>query len=387
MLIFNCGCLQSLPGRPPVLELREGDKQAFFEAPFNAYGLDSPYVTPMWSDVERFFDAAKNPLFAAGNPFRIFTVHRNGRAIGRICAHVHRQSNEAHNLQRFYFGYFDVADDAEAASRLLEAAEGFARTQGAAEIAGNFNLTAMQQIGVMTDGFDAQPYTDMVYAPPHIAAHLERAGYEKFFPVSTWEVGLRAADPEALLTPKARAALADPAYEWTSIERRNFRARLEDARAALNDGFAPNPMFVPLTKEEYEFHAREMMWILDPRISCCVRSNGAAAGVVVCIPDLNPFMKAVGGRYGWNAPLEFIRQRMNRKRAVIIYYSTAAAHQGRGLNSAMLYRVISNLRAAGYEKLGITWISDANPASLRQVEKLGARRLHRLHLFRKALAP
>ena len=368
-----------------MLELRDGDKRAFFEAPFNAYGADSLYVTPMWSDIDRYFDATKNPLFKAGNPFRIFTAHRDGRAIGRISGHVHEASNTRHNTNRAYFGFFDVADDVEAATALLGAAEAFARAQGANEIAGNFNLTAMQQLGVTTEGFAAQPYTDMVYASPHVAELLKHNKYEPIFPVSTWEIDLTRANPEALLTDKARSALNDPAYEWTSIDRRNFAARLEDARRALNDGFDKNPMFVPLTREEYEFHAKEMMWILDPRISCCVRANGQAAGVVVCIPDLNPFIKAVRGVYGWNAPIEFIKQRLKRKRAVIIYYSTAKAHQGRGLNSAMLYRVLTNLRAAGYEKLGITWVADVNAASLRQVEKLGAKRLHRLHLFRKSL--
>ena len=62
-----------------MLELREGDKRAFFDAPFNAYGRDSLYVTPMWPDIDRYFDATKNPLFVAGNPFRIFTAHRDGR--------------------------------------------------------------------------------------------------------------------------------------------------------------------------------------------------------------------------------------------------------------------------------------------------------------------
>jgi len=367
-----------------MLELRAGDKRAFFRAPFEAYGANSLYVSPMWPDVERYFDAEKNPLFKTGNPFEIFTAHRDSRVVGRICAHVHAASNARHGLSRAYFGFFDVACDAEAADALLGAAEKFARQHGCAELAGNFNLTAMQQIGVITDGFENQPYTDMVYSPPHVAAHLERAGFGAFFPVSTWEIDLRHADPDAILTDKARAALADPIYEWTRIDRRNFAARLEDARAALNDGFDKNPMFVPLTREEYEFHAKEMMWILDPRISSCVRANGQAAGVVVCIPDLNPFMKAIGGEYGWRAALEFVRHRLNRKRAVIIYYSTASAHQGQGLNTAMLYRVLTNLRAAGYETLGITWIADVNGASLRQMEKLGARRLHRLHLFRKA---
>jgi hypothetical protein len=51
----------------------------------------------------------------------------------------------------------------------------------------------------------------------------------------------------------------------------------------------------------------------------------------------------------------------------------------------MLHRVTRALRESGYERLGTTWIADENPASLRQMEKLGARPLHRLHLFRKDL--
>ena len=341
----------------------------------------------MWSDIDRYFDAARNPLFVAGNPFRIFTVHREGVAIGRICAHVHGGSNARHNLSRAYFGYFDVADDAAAAGLLLDAATKFARDQKCTELVGNFNLTAMQQLGVVTEGFDAAPYTDMVYSPPHIAQHLARAGFEATFPVSTWEVDLLEADPRVLLSPQAKAALENPDYEWMPVDRRHFSARLEDARLALNNGFDRNPMFVPLTKEEYEFHAKEMMWILDPQLSCCVRVGGEAAAVIICIPDLNPFMKAVGGKYGLNAPFEFIKQRVNRKRAVVIYYSTVTAHQGKGLNSATLYRVVTNLRAAGYEKLGCTWVADVNGASLRQVGKLAPKRLHRLHLFRKAIAP
>lgn len=368
-----------------MLELRAGDTRAFFRASFEAYGDASLYVTPMWPDIERYFDPTKNPLFQAGNPFRILTAHRGERVVGRICAHLHRASNERHNLARAYFGYFDVADDVEAARGLLGAAEAFAREQKCSELAGNFNLTAMQQIGVITEGFENQPYTDMVYSPPHIAAHLTRAGFAPTFPVSTWEIDLAACDPDTLLSAKSRAALAAPEYKWMPIDRRHFTERLEDARRALNDGFDQNPMFVALSREEYQFHAKEMMWILDPRISSCVRSGADVAGVIICIPDLNPFIKAVRGEYGWRAPLEFLKHRLNRKRAIIIYYATAAAHQGRGLNSAMLYRVITNLRAAGYEKLGVTWIADVNKASLRQVEKLGARRLHRLHLFSKAL--
>ena len=369
------------------LDLREGDFDAFFHTPRAAYGERTPYVTPMRSDLLRYLDPAKNPLMAqTGGRLTYFTVHRDGRPVGRITAHVHTASNARYRTRRAQFGFFDCADDLEAATALLGAAEAFGREQGCDELAGNFNLTAMQQVGVLTEGFENAPYTDMVWGPPHLPRLLEAAGYEPFFPVSTFEIDVASVAPDALLGPKQREVLASPAWTWKPIAPRDFDARLEEARECLNDGFLDNLMFVPLTPEEFRFQAGEMMWVVDPRIAAVAAFEGEPAGVVVCIPDLNPFVRAVRGRYGLTAPFHFLKARLKRERAVIIFYSVKRALHGRGLNGAMLHRVLAAQRAAGYRTCGVTWIADDNAASLRQMEKLDARRLHRLHLFRKALA-
>lgn len=170
--------------------LLERDFESFFAAPFNAYGRATPYVSPMKSDLERFLDAGRNPLFTRFGEGTFYSVLRDGEAVGRIAAHVHRASNELHGLRRGCFGFFDCADDPHAARMLLGAAEDFSRARNLDEIAGNFNLTAMQQIGVITDGFVHAPYLDQVYNPPHIPALLERNGYERFFPMTTFEIEL-----------------------------------------------------------------------------------------------------------------------------------------------------------------------------------------------------
>jgi RimJ/RimL family protein N-acetyltransferase len=126
--------------------------------------------------------------------------------------------------------------------------------------------------------------------------------------------------------------------------------------------------------------------VLDPRITALVHDDRGPVGVVLCIPDLNPMLRGMGSRLGATAAWHFLKFRfLPRRRAVIIFYSVAARMQGQGLNGAMLYRVTTALRAAGYRSLGLTWIADVNGASLRQVERLGARRLHRLHLFTKRI--
>src|SRR5262249_20611759 len=99
----------------------------------------------------------------------------------------------------------------------------------------------------------------------------------------------------------------------------------------------------------------------------------------------NPFVRACRSRLSLAAAWHFLRYRLTGDRAVIIYYSVAKAHQGAGLNGAMLSRLLASAKTAGYRRLGTTWIADVNAASPRQMERLGESPLHRLHLFRKPL--
>jgi hypothetical protein len=371
------------------LSLRADDVDAFFRVPFEVYPADDPYVSPLRGDIERALDVRRNPLFGeiGGGVRRVLTAHRGRRVVGRIVAHVHGASNRVHHERRGCFGFFDCADDLDAAHLLLGEAERFARDHGCDVLAGNFNLTAMQQIGVLTEGFGGTPYSDMQYNPPHIPRLLEACGFSATFPMTTFELDLETFDPASLLEGPPADRLADPALHWATLEARDFELALEQVRVVLNDGFAKNPMFVPLTSEEMRFQARDLSHVLDPRITALVHDEQGPVGVVLCIPDLNPMLRTLRSRLSITAPWHYLRFRLlPRRRAVIIFYSVAVRMQGKGLNGAMLHRVTAALAAAGYRRLGLTWIADVNAASLRQIERLGARRLHRLHLFSKPIA-
>lgn len=370
-----------------TVDLRDDDVDAFFEVPFRVYGAGSPYVSPLKGDLARALDVSRNPLWGpiGRGVRRVITAHRAGAPVGRIVAHVHGASNARFGWRRAYFGLLACGDDREVAAALLGEAERFAREQGCDTLIGNFDLTAMQQMGVVTEGFAHVPYSDMVWNPPHVPRLLAALGFTPTFPSTTHEVDLRALDPDALLTPAARARLADPALRWATLRTRDFDAALEQIRVVLNDGFADNPMFVPLAPEEMRFQAADLSHVLDPHITALVHDAEGPAGVVLCIPDLNPMIRAMRSRLTWTAPWHLLRHRLRRRRAVIVLYSVARRRHNQGLNAAMLHRVTTALKARGYESLGLTWIADVNAASLRQAARLGARPLHRVHLFEKAV--
>ena len=357
---------------------------AFFHAPFQAYGDRSPYVSPLKADLARFLSAKKNPLFRDDSALTYLTAHRGGQVVGRITAHVHAVSNRLHDCSRGYFGYFDVADDPEAARALLNAAEEWCRARGLSEIAGNFNLTAMQQIGVVTDGFDAAPYTDQVWSPPHVARLLGENGYAPTFPMATFRTDLRTTPPPAF-GPKQQAIADDPDFAFAPITRRLVEPRMEEARQILNASFADNPMFVPVTAEEFHFQAKDMKWVMDPRISAVLHHRGQPAAAIICVPDLNPMLKAMRSRVGLTTPYHYLRHRMTCRQAVLIFSGVVPHLQGQGVGPYVLGQVVRAAKAAGYHSVANTWIADVNAASLVQKEKAGAQLQHRLHLFGKPL--
>jgi len=367
------------------LTLVRNDFDLFFRVPFEVYPRDAPYVSPMKPDLQRQLDPARNPLLKGGGTLEALVVLRDGRPVARATAHRHPASNARHSLSRTSFGFLDAADDADAIALLFEAIEAFARRHGDTEAAGPFSLTAMQQMGLLTDGFEHAPFTDMVWSPPWLAGHLERLGYVRSFPMSTFRFQPGHANRDALLTPGAKAILESPDWTFAPIDRRRFRIRMEEARQCLNGGFDANPLFVPLTAEEFEFQAGEMMWIINPALSAVIHHRGRPAGVAICIPDLNPFVKAAGATYGPRALGAWLRTLVAPRRAVVILYSVLPEEQGKGVNAAMLWRIVGALQKGRYRECGVTWIADVNGASLRQMERLGAERLHRTHLFSKAL--
>ena len=287
-----------------MVELRQADFEAFFQAPFEAYGPDSKYVSPMKGDLWRTLSRDQNPLFAGDSELTYFTAHDGGRVLGRITAHVHAESNCKFDTNNAYFGFFDCADHSLASHALLGAAESWARQRGYDTIAGNFNLTAMQQLGVMTEGFESAPYTDQIYSPPHIHKLLEAEGYKRHFPMTTFETAIAANSGPSGMGAQENAIAADPDYSLAPISYRTIDARLEDARHILNASFADNPHFVPLTSEEFHFQSKDMKWIMDPRISAIMHYKGEPVACIICIPDLNPITE-VGGAHGWGSVSRF----------------------------------------------------------------------------------
>ncbi len=367
-----------------TIEIVENQFNEFFEVPFKIYPTDFPFVSEFKDDLKRFL-SIKNPLFKSDNDFKYYVAKIDGKLVGRLTAHIHHESNQIYNQKKCYFGYFDVINNIEVATALLKKVEDFARSHNCTDVVGNFNLTAMQKAGVLTRFHLMEQYTDQIINPLYLPTLLEIAGYKSTFPMSTYMSDVADINTESIQSEKVQSILKNPDYSFDHMDKKNLPEIIETMRICLNGGFATNPLFVPLTSEEIQFQAKDLTLILDIKISVVCRYKGNPIGAIVCLPNINPFLKKTKSRLGLMTLFYFIQQKMKTEQAILVFYSVLKEHQSQGINTVMFNMLVKNLKERKYKSLAGTWVANNNIASKKIVEKFNGKLMHELCLYEKSL--
>lgn len=363
----------------------ERDFPSFFDAPFVVHPPGAPFSSPLRGDLKAMVDERKNPFFRRGAG-TYFTALRDGRPVGRILAHVYFAANERWGEQASCFGFFDVADDGAAAAALLGRAEAFGRAHGATICRGAMNMTAAQEMGVVVDGFEHGPYVAQVWNPPHVPRLLMENGWRGGHPMRTFSSrDLARYDADAALTDRHRALLSDPAWRFRTVDMKRFDAELEAVRDVLNDAMHDNHLFVALTPEEMRFQLGPFEQIADPSIVWIAEHEGRPVAASLVAPDVVPLLRSMKSRLTPVSVAKFLLGRRRIRDACIVVLLVKRAYHGRGVIGVLNHHVMRSLQRGGYRSCGVTWISDANRPSLRQMELLDMQPRHRTDLFEKAL--
>ncbi len=346
------------------------------------YTPDSPWVPPLDGDLRRMLDAGANPFFRHGEATPFLAVDERVEPVGRILAHVSHRHNVRHGERASFFGYFECRDDVEAARALVDAAREFGVQHGCTVLRGPFNMTAMQEMGILIEGFENPPVVDETYTAPWYPALLESAGLTPTFPVTTYRVDdLAETDPDALLAARHRALLADGRLRIRPANMKAYDREIETLRELLNDSFADNPYFVPITGDEFRFQIGPMRRVMDPAISLVAELDGVPVAFCVALPDFNPLLKRMRGSMGPRQIMTFLAGKALVRDAVVIIIGVQRPLQGRGIMRAVQAELVRALRRRRYRTLTITWIADVNEKSRATARALGGRPWHRLTLY------
>lgn len=356
----------------------------------HVYRASSPWVPPRDGDVELLLDRGANPFFQHGDAIALLARGSDGQPVGRILAQVYHRHNERHDERTAFFGFFECQDNQEAAIALVQAAAQAGTGWGCDTLRGPFNTTAMQEMGILVDGYEHAPAVDQTYTPPYYPGLLDGAGLRAIYPHTTYRIDdVGTVDFEGLLGEQHRILTAERRLRIRSARMRQFDRELETLRVLLNESFAELPHFVPLTAEELTFQVGAYRSFLDPSLLLVAEMDGVPRGFVLAVPDFNPLLKRLNGRSDASQTLKMVpavARWLWRRDACLIIQGVERRLQGQGIMRLLHAQLIRNLRRRRYRGLSVTWIEQENRRSAASVRALGARPCHRLVLYEGSIA-
>ncbi len=365
------------------------DFRAFFQFPWALYQDDPNWVPPLLSMRRDLLDKKKNPSweYLEGD---FFAAWRGDKIVGTIAAISNPRHNEYWNEHIGWFGAFEVCDDQEAATALLDTAAEWVRARGYNAIRGPQTFTTHEDCGLLVDGF-TRPVLLMPYNYPYYQNLVETAGFQKSMDLYSFhitrsestEIGL-----ESWLGRLAQAVMKRNKITIRPIERKRLKEEFVLFKEIYNAAWDKNWGFVPMTPRELDGLVESLGQFFDPDFAFFAYVNNVPAGFVMAVPDFNQVLKRAGARPGvpevftllkalwyWkiNPVMDWIR---------IPLLGVKGEHRGKGVDVALYYHILrAALQSPRINHCDAGWILEANQDMVNIAHKVAGAiyKTHRLY--------
>jgi len=322
-----------------------------------------------------------------------FTAWRGDKIVGTITAHINHHHNEFQGERVGWFGFFEVYDDQEAATVLLNTACEWVKAKGYNVIRGPQSFSTHDECGLLVENFTS-PVLLMPYNPTYYLKLIENAGFEKV--MDTYCLYY---DRKLVEENKANERL-DKLVERVSkrskitirpINRKNLRADFRLFKEIYNQAWERNWGFVPLTPKELDALVSGLGMFFEPALACFAEVDGDPAGFMMTIPDFNQVLKRVYPRPGVPEPISLIGALWHWKIRPIIEWvrvplmGVKEQYRNKGVELVMFRYVLNAILPTQYNYMDCGWILETNHDMIGVLEGIGAPKYKTYRFFEKKL--
>lgn len=376
-------------GSGEVRIIEAGDRATvrdFLRLPERLYADDPAWVPPLHLEQrQRVFH--NHPLFEHSE-VRAWVAYRGERPVGRITAQLDRLQPPVEGETLGYFGMLEAEDDAAVFAALLETAQEWLRSRGAARIRGPYNLSINEEIGLLVENFEDPPYIMMGHARPWYQARLEQQGFAGVKDLLTYTVRPDFTAPEVMQKLAQRALRR---VRIRPLDRKRKAADFEAMRDIFNDAWSGNWGFVPFTRAEFAEVAKMLTLLLDHDYVQIAEIDERPVAFIVALPNINEAIRDLNGRVlplGWARLLWRLKVRRPRTTRVALM-GVRREHQFSRLGPTLAFLVIDAVRKAmikrGVQTVEMGWILEDNAGMRHIIEAIGSRIYKRYRVYQKSL--
>lgn len=370
----------------------QADFKSFFEFPWKLYEGDPNWTPPLLSMRREQYDKEKNPAweYIDGD---FFTANREGRVVGTIAAYINKRHNEFNHEEIGWFGAFEVEDDAEAATGLLNAAGQWVKAHGFNIMRGPQTFTTHEETGLLVDGF-TRPVLLMPYNKPYYEKLVLGAGLHPVMDTYSFHLSRAEVEASGLLERLERITKAIMKRNHVTIrpiDRKNLKGEFALFKDLYNAAWEKNWSFTPMTPRELDAMVSSLGQFFDPDLAFFGYVDGEAAGFIMAVPDFNQVLHKVYPKPGIPEVISLVKALYYWKINPVIDWARVPLmgvkemYRSKGVDAALYYYVLDAMLKGHYQHSDSGWILSINQNMVSIAKNFGSTIYKTYRYYEKAL--
>jgi hypothetical protein len=372
----------------------KADTRDFIELAYRLNRGDPHWVPPLRSEVAAAISPKKNGWFSHAEA-QLFLAESDGRTVGRISAHIDRLALEMPAEQGFgpgtgFWGLFE-AEDADTAHALIAAAESWLRGKGMTRALGPVSLSIWEEPGLLVQGHDHAPMVMMGHHKREYQAWIETACYHCVKRLLTYDLNVIQPFPPLVQRIVEMGEKSDR-IRIRKVDKSRFEEEAAVILAILNDAWADNWGFVPLTPPEIDDVGKKLKPIVFEDLIRIAELDGEPVAFMITLPDLNEAIKPLHGNllpFGWAKLLLWLRRgKADGMRVPLM--GVVKRLQGSRMASQLAFMMIEYIRRIAVEKFDakrgeIGWVLEDNQGMVAIADVIESKINRVYHIYAKTL--
>jgi hypothetical protein len=370
-----------------IIEVRDANhRKAFLDMPVDIYKDYPKWVRPWNHEIEAVFDEKKNKFFKHGTVTRWIMKNDSGKVIGRVAAFINEKEAHTFDQPTGGMGFFECINDQKAANLLFDTCKAWLEERGMEAMDGPVNFGERNSWwGLLVEGYEYPPNYQFNYHPPYYRALFEAYGFQTYYKQFCYMRSLRDPLSETVLS-QANRLFNKKGYHFKTLDFKNIDYFIDATVEIYNAAWVDHETFKPMKRSHIANLFKMLKPVADPKIALYAFYNETPIGFFICIPDLNPIINKLNGKFNLLAKLKFkYHQLMGTSRVFMgILFGIVPRYQGRGLTNAFARIMQINCMESGkYDTFEMGWLGDFNPTMLHVAEAVDAKKHKVLHTMRK----
>ncbi|RVT93339.1 N-acetyltransferase [Sphingomonas crocodyli] len=347
----------------------KADRKRFVEVEFALNAADPNWVPPLRMEALELVTPGKNPFYEHADQ-QLFLAERDGKAVGRISAHIDRliltmPPEQGGGPGIGQWGMLEAESEA-VAHALIRAAEDWLRGMNMTSVMAPISNSMWEKPGLLVQGHDHPPTVEMGHNNPAYQGWIEALGYGGIKDLLTYDLDI-VRDFPPLVQRIVQSGERNARIRIRRVDKSKFDEEAALILSILNDAWSDNWGFVPITPSEIEHTGKKLKPIVFEDLIRVAEVDGEPVAFMMTWPDLNELTRDLNGRlfpFGWIKLLKRLRRPQVRTMRVPLM-GVVKKLQATRLASQLAFMMIEYIRRDAVANFGasrgeIGWVLEDN---------------------------